>query len=146
MSTLRAELEAIHRQHRALSPRLVVDTARAPDHPLHSRFQWDDKKAGERYRLLQAAEMIRSIRVVYRTDPDTGEERRARAYVSTGDSNRPSEYKPTEEAMADPLTRKLVLRNFERAILALKRQYGHLQEYEQMMRTHGLGESTGEAA
>ena len=39
---------------------------------------------------------------------------------------------------ADPLTHQIVLREFQRQILALKRRYGHLKEYEQMMRQHGL--------
>jgi hypothetical protein len=118
----------------------LVDHARPDDHPLHNRFQWDDAEAGERYRLQQAAEMIRSVRIVYKTNEKTGEESRRRAYVSTAENTRPSEYLATEDALGDPLARKLVLRQFERSILALKRQYGHLKEYDSMLRKHGLGE------
>jgi hypothetical protein len=140
MSTLREELQQIYHEHRTLSPRLVVDTARPDDHPLHHLFQWDDAEAAERFRLVQAAQLIRSVKVVYREDKKTGQEFRRRAYVSTAETTRPSEYLATEEALADPLTRKLVLRQFERSIAALKRQYGHLKEYDSMLRKHGLGE------
>lgn len=140
MSSLRTELESIYRQHRALSPALVVDTARPKSHPLHDRFQWDDAVAAEQHRLAQAAELIRSVRIVYKTNTRTGAQSRVRAYVSTGEPDRPSAYLPTDEAMADPITRELVLRQFERAIIALKRQYSHLKEYDAMVRKHGLGD------
>lgn len=146
MSSLREELEAIWEERKTLSPEVVVDVARDESHPLHHRFEWDNSKAAERFRLLQAAQMIRSIRVIYRADESTGEEYKRRAFVSTGEPTRPSAYLPTEEAMADPLTRKLVLRQFERAILALKRQYGHLKEYDEMVRRHALGQADTDAA
>lgn len=140
MTNLHDELMAIYHQRKALSPQLVVDAARAEDHPLHGRFTWDDAVAGERFRLMQAADMIRSVRVIYAANQETGEERKVRAFVSTGQPDRPSVYQPTDAAFGDPFTRQLVLRQFERAILALKRQYGHLQEFDTYLRTKGLGD------
>lgn len=140
MTSLREALTVIYDQHKALTPKLVVDIARAEDHPLHHRFQWDDEVAAERFRLVQAAAMIRSVRVVYKDNQETGEESRVRAFVSPAQPNRPSGYLPTDVALHDPMTRQLVLRQFERAILALKRQYGHLQEYDTYLRVKGLGD------
>jgi hypothetical protein len=34
-----------------LLPSDVVRVARAPDHPLHSRFEWDDTKAAHKWRV-----------------------------------------------------------------------------------------------
>lgn len=136
--SLREELAAIYHQRGALSPTLVVDAARPVDHPLHNRFEWDDNKAGEGFRLTQAARLIRSVRVTYRENEQTGEISRVRAFVSTAQNDRPSAYLPIEEVAPDPFIHQLVLRDFQRQILALKRQFGHLQEYEQMMRAHGL--------
>lgn len=138
MSSLREELESIYRQHETLSPKLVVDAARPVDHPLHNRFQWDDNKAGERYRLIQAAQLIRSVRVVFKENTETGEVSKVRAFVSTALNDRPSAYMPVEESAADVFTHQLVLRDFERQILALKRQFRHLKEYQQMIQAHGL--------
>lgn len=138
MSTLRDELTAVYRERGRLTPRVVVDTARDPEHPLHHRFEWDTEEAAERYRLVQARELIRSVKIVYQENPETGEERRVRAFVPTRQPDEPSSYQPTEEALADPFTRQLVLREFERAVLALKRQYGHLQEYDALLRSKGL--------
>lgn len=41
----------------------LVEYARPVDSPLHQDFEWDDNKAGEYYRRLQASDMVRSIRV-----------------------------------------------------------------------------------
>ena len=40
--------------------RLVAEAA-STDHPLHSRFQWDNTLAGHEYRLIQARQLIVSV-------------------------------------------------------------------------------------
>lgn len=55
-----------------LNPRTVVDRAREPEHPLHAFFEWDDTKAGEAFRLVQASALIREVKlqvVVESKDP-----------------------------------------------------------------------------
>jgi hypothetical protein len=42
-----------------LRPQDVVDAARDPKHILHDQFTWDDAEAAERYRLMQARELLR---------------------------------------------------------------------------------------
>lgn len=80
MSNLRDQIEAIRASHGRLTPELVVDEARNPDHPLHHRFDWDDVVAGEKWRRVQAGELIRSVRVIYRNAK--GEEQHTREYHS----------------------------------------------------------------
>lgn len=43
----------------ALSPQLVVETARDPTSPLHSLFEWDDQVAAEKFRIVQARIVLR---------------------------------------------------------------------------------------
>ena len=62
-----------------LSPVAVVDAARAADHPLHDRFEWDDSKAGEAYRIEQARRMIRAVVTVVNA---AGAEIKTRAFVA----------------------------------------------------------------
>jgi hypothetical protein len=45
------------------APRQLVANARSKTSILHELFTWDDKKAGDRYRLIEAQELIRSINV-----------------------------------------------------------------------------------
>ena len=47
-----------------LTASVVVKAARNKESPLHSHFEWDNKKAGERYRLVQARALINRVRVV----------------------------------------------------------------------------------
>lgn len=42
-----------------LQPEMVVEAARPESSPLHSRFEWDDTKAGHEYRIWQARQLIR---------------------------------------------------------------------------------------
>jgi hypothetical protein len=42
----------------------IVAVAADPDHPLHPRFQWDDTLAAREFRLIQARQLIVSIRYI----------------------------------------------------------------------------------
>lgn len=47
-----------------LDPKRVVEAARYKDSPLHSYFEWDDKKAASAYRIDQARDLIRRVEMV----------------------------------------------------------------------------------
>ena len=124
MSTV-AHLNAIRDEHGALTPQLVVDVARDPEHPLHSRFEWDDTIAAEKWRLEQAGQLLRvTMRVDLRRPTDL------RAFTAVRGENAPtSEYIPTTEALANPFTRELVLRQMKRDWQTFKRRYDHMAEF-----------------
>lgn len=50
-----------------LTPDAVVESAKSKKSPLHGYFDWDDSTAARSYRIIQARELIRSIRVEVRT-------------------------------------------------------------------------------
>lgn len=60
-----AELQRIYKanESKLLMPEDVVDAARDPDNPLHSKFEWDDGIAAEKFRLNQARTLIVHFRV-----------------------------------------------------------------------------------
>jgi hypothetical protein len=60
----RQALLELEDEHGRLTPELVVKAAAAPDHPLHSEFEWNDSVAAQRFRLAQARTLIRSVRYV----------------------------------------------------------------------------------
>lgn len=63
---IEAELSVLYRKHGYLRPKTVVDWARGhPRSALHGRFQWNDSKAAEEYRLWQARELITEVHAVY---------------------------------------------------------------------------------
>lgn len=134
MKQIHEQLLVIREQHGELTPQSVVDAARGKRHPLHSRFEWDDSVAAEAYRRVQAAELIRSVRVSYISEPDN-EQRSVRGWSSLQREQDPDRrgYVPTEELLEDPFARKLLLRQCERDIKALQRKYGHLKEFADLI-------------
>lgn len=58
------ELERLSKSLRGhLTPRDVLDAAKAKQSPLHDIFEWDDSTAAERFRIFQARNLIRLIRI-----------------------------------------------------------------------------------
>lgn len=58
------ELERVRGKRGSLTPLAVVEASVPLDAPLHPVFEWDDAKAGVSYRVFQARNLIRSIRVI----------------------------------------------------------------------------------
>lgn len=127
MSDVRGELQSIYQRRHILTPPVVVEEARSVESPLHSHFEWDDTVAGEKYRLVQASELIRSVRVTY-TSPD-GAQKDVRQWLSVSHSEVERSYLPLEQVVDDPFSYRLVLQEMERDMAALQRKYGHLKEF-----------------
>jgi hypothetical protein len=133
MGDLRAALTGIYEKHGDLNDQLVVDEARPKTAPLHHRFEWDDSVAGEAYRRVQAAELIRSVKIRF----DVGGERKSvRGFISNHEVGTPERggYRPTEEVVQDELAMKILERELQRAMSDIKRKFGHLKEFAAILR------------
>lgn len=51
-------------------PSALVDAARPKSSPAHNAFEWDDSKAGEEYRLIQARTWIRTVEIIIDEQPE----------------------------------------------------------------------------
>ena len=51
-------------------PSALVDAARPKSSPAHNAFEWDDSKAGEEYRLIQARTWIRNVQIIIDEQPE----------------------------------------------------------------------------
>lgn len=133
--SLRDQLTAIYQAQGALTPDLVVREAESVKHPLHHRFEWDNAVAGPAYRRVQAADLIRSVKVVYGQRED-GADKSVRAFLAVRETDNPTRasYVPAEQALGDDFTQRLLLRECEREVTALQRKYGHLREFAQLLR------------
>lgn len=118
------EFEKISQRRGRLTPAYVVEAARHPKHPLHSQFNWDLKKAAYQHWLHQAAELIRSVRVVFRMDPND-KPRTIRAHVSVIGS-RGREYVPFIKAMSVAEHREQLLVDAMRELQAFRQKYKDL--------------------
>lgn len=112
---IHAELARIAEENSGrLTPDAVVAAAKSKDNPLHAQFEWDGKLAAHAWRIEQARSLIRSVRIVVKTertnvstvcyvrDPDAGSEEQG--YVTTvsliGDTERARETLVREFSMA----------------------------------------------
>lgn len=131
--SLREQLIEVRATFGRLTPATVVDAARAADHPLHHRFEWDDSVASEAYRRVQAAELIRSCRITY-TSPATNEPRSVRAFHSTirPDHATPV-YEPLEEIVTDDVARQVLIAEMRRDWARFQARYSHLAEYIELI-------------
>lgn len=130
---LRDHLQAVYNRHGQLTPALVVQEATPEDHPLHSRFTWDNNVAADAYRRVQAQELIRSVKVIYREADETEPARSVRGWHAvrreTGHV-----YEPAEKVIEDEFTKRLVLNDMRREWLALKRRYERFAEFADLVR------------
>lgn len=131
--SLREHLLAVRDEYGALTPMNLVESARDERSPLHHRFEWDDSVAAGKYRLVQASELIRKVKITYSDSQDRPQE--VRAFLAMrGDEPTRSVYEPTEVVMADPFASKIQLREFERDWKAFKAKYEHLKEFAAIIR------------
>jgi hypothetical protein len=133
VASLRDHLQSIYDNSGMLTPAIVLETARDPAHPLHSRFTWDDNAAAESWRKHQAQELIRSVRIVYREATETEPARSVRAFHAVRRENG-HVYEPAEKVAEDPFTKKLLLADMEREWKQLHRRYQEFAEFAEMVK------------
>lgn len=133
------ELAAIWNSRARLTPADVVEVATAPEHPLHRYFEWNDTAAAAEFRLVQAARLIRSVKVRFTVERPGGEveDLVVRRYVApraAGVSvDVPAGYVPQEMARENPEIRAAILRQMQREMTSLRRRYAHLGEFWRLM-------------
>ena len=143
MGTLREELLALYETRGELTPVMVVDVARDPKHPLHPRFEWDDTVAGEKYRVHQARQLIRSVRIRVIDEDDPSLNYDVRAYQMVRTSSGSHTYQPTEEVVQDPFVSRLILANMQREWQALRARYEQFHEFWKLVNSEVAGRSEG---
>ncbi len=122
------ELERIERKNGVVTPSLVLDASRDEKAPLHKCFEWDNAKAAENYRLVQAGMIIRNVTVVHQqtsTEPII-----TRAFVNTSERGVGKEgaYISIHAAMSDDEQREFTLQQAIIELKQLKRKYQDLAE------------------
>lgn len=122
-----AELRRIADANRGqLRPIDVVNAARPKASPLHSRFEWDNTKAAQEYRLWQARHLI-NVTVEY----FGGEESSftGRVFVSlTSDRGDGAGYRSMVSVMSDDQHRARLMQDALEEMDVFKRKYIRLKE------------------
>ena len=63
-----SRLKEIYDRNGVLTAQAVLEDAQNPTSPLHEEFEWDDDRAAQAHRLLQARTLIRSVKLVITTN------------------------------------------------------------------------------
>ena len=126
------ELRRIYENKGCLEPKDVVDKSRPEDAPLHDCFEWDDEAAAEKYRGVQAGQIIRSVVVVQEEEQRPPVE--VRAFVNVQKTYRPIEVVVnSEEQMLELFNSALSeLKAFERKYANLKQLSSVFEEINKL--------------
>lgn len=123
-----------------LAPSNVVEYAKNPETLLHKKFEWDDSKAAERYRLWQARQIISLELVVINKGAerpsdiflsiDSAKQKSVRAFVSLTDDRHGDDtgYRSIHAIIEDDDLREKLLEDARKDMLIFRRKYYLLKE------------------
>lgn len=109
-----------------VTPEQVLEKAKNKRTELHKCFEWDDTVAGEKYRLIQARDVIRHFVIVHKT---SDEEKKVRQYQITTKKNT---YEPTRVFLQKPDEYTALLERAKAELEAFKQRYEMLAELEEI--------------
>lgn len=120
------ELRALHSRDGVLTCEAVVREARAENSPLHGYFTWDDSRAAERYRLIEAGRLIATVRIEYR-QKKAAQVVYTPAFIPTGtNSEGKRQYYPVEEVTKNDFLREKALADARSEMESTRARYSHL--------------------
>ena len=141
------------RNKKELTPQVVVDDAKHPESPLHPCFEWNNRKAADKFRLHQARHIINCV-VIERQSQEDEEPIEYKAFiniqknadnefVNTYMNNKgTSYYMSIDDAMDDPETREYTLDMAKRELFIFRKKYRSIQKLEKLflfIEEHELG-------
>lgn len=110
-----------------VTPELLLKKAKAKRSPLHDYFEWDDTTAAKKYRIQQAAYILRSIEILIESDGD--EPVRVRAFVNVNEEQK-SVYTTVTRARQEPELWEQVKEKALQELVNWQRVYKHISEFE----------------
>lgn len=118
-----------------ITPEIVLQEAKRKNSPLHPFFCWDNTKAAEEYRLIQAASLIRRIKITIPSSDETSI--KVRAFINvcpqaeaeeTPEEQARGVYVSFQHATTVESYREQMIANCKRDVEAFRRKYSALQE------------------
>jgi hypothetical protein len=110
-------ISEIEQEFGEVKPEILIERAKDPDHPAHPHFDWDDREAGYKWRLVQARAIIRIIVTV---EPAT--KMQAPAFVSIKASEGVS-YRSIGEVISSGMLTDCLLEQAEGDLRAFEMRY-----------------------
>lgn len=125
-SPVEKELRAIHSRDGVITCEAVLEAARPKSSPLHDYFTWEDSRAAERYRLIEAGRLIATVRIEY-TPKKAAQVVYTPAFIPTGTSSEgKKQYYPVEEISKNDFLREKALADARNEMENTRARYSHL--------------------
>ena len=114
-----------------ITPDNVVEAAKNKESVLHNMFEWNDTIAGEKYRKIQARQIIGSIRVEVVSTRSEEEPKTVRAFVQT---KMRTNYEPIETVVKDVDKYQLLLEKAYAELNRIREKYSTLEEIQELLK------------
>jgi len=101
-----ARLDVLREENGRLTPSIVVNDAKKATSPLHEHFEWNADVAADKFRLLQARQMINCIVEVVVIE---GKQKEFKSWFNVKDSNKENIYVSIKEAVKTPSYKTQIL-------------------------------------
>lgn len=116
-----------------VTPEQVLDCARNDKTELHKCFDWNDSVAAEKYRLVQARDVLRKLIVVKREVDNEEREPIQFRVMMKNDNSQNSGYKQTIVMVKDEDEYQKLLEQARRELHAFKQKYSCLRELAEIL-------------
>ena len=116
--------EKLQNSPQGLSPETLLEASSDASAPLHDEFEWRDDVAAQKYRLQQAANLIRCITLVVDTNDIEGDN--PRAFVCTPGNK--SAYVSLKSALSNDVWREHLLKQARDELRWFQGKYRQLDE------------------
>lgn len=125
-NTVGEVLERLEASQQGLTPETLLDASRDENAVLHDEFEWDDSIAGEKYRLVQARQIITNLRAVIDAEPQKVEQYKERVFVNVERGS--TAYVKITNAMTNETWRQALLDQAKRDAELFVAKYKRLSE------------------
>jgi hypothetical protein len=126
------EIERIESLKGGITPKDLVEESRSELAVLHECFEWNDAKAAEQFREVQAGDIVRNI-VVVRVEEGEQAISPVRAFVSIKHEDESPRYISINKAMAEPEYQAQVLQNALKELESFKHKYNGLLQLKKVI-------------
>lgn len=117
---------AIEERDGEVTKESFLDSARSKKSPVHALFEWDNRKAGEKWRLQQAKNILSCLRIQIVNEGQNPI--RTRAYINTVPGRDNGRFLSIETAMSRVDTREGVLTRAKAELTSFTEKYRTLEE------------------
>lgn len=110
-----------------VSPAQIVEYAKNPDTELNKCFTWNDAEAANKYRIYEARQVVCNL-IIRKENGEKQEPTPIRLFHKIENGH----YKPISLIIQNEDEYQSLLRQCSEALLALKRKYSNLSEFDEI--------------